>query len=245
MPNFLKIIPGKMELLQRLINKHKMWIGPLSPIIIAFVGYLDTITGLYLEMGIFYLIPIFLSTWYLGSKAGGIMACMATLSWMIADGVGAVPYLSWNLILWNGVAHLVFFLMIVYLLTRIKRQNNQLEDLARTDALTGLNNRRAFYEAVTHEIDACQRYGWVFTLAYMDVDDFKHVNDTFGHNVGDELLRLIGDILRQHTRRVDIVARLGGDEYVILFPQTDAQVARQVVTKLRIVLLENLKKGTF
>ena len=95
--------------------------------------------------------------------------------------------------------------------------------LALTDGLTGLLNHRAFYERLKQEFERYRRYGSNLPIIIADSDDLKKYNDTFGHPVGDEILRKIGEIFRETSRETDILARYGGDEFVILLPQTNAE----------------------
>ena len=110
------------------------------------------------------------------------------------------------------------------------------KELARTDVLTGLANRRAFYEALQVERSRAARYRRPITLACVDLDNFKRVNDTLGHSVGDELLARVADVLRQTLRLTDTIGRLGGDEFALLLPETDAPSAEALLEKLRVVL---------
>ncbi len=110
------------------------------------------------------------------------------------------------------------------------------KELARTDVLTGLANRRAFYESLQVERSRAARYRRPITLACLDLDNFKRVNDTLGHSVGDELLARVADVLRQTLRLTDTVGRLGGDEFALLLPETDAPSAEALLEKLRGVL---------
>jgi diguanylate cyclase (GGDEF)-like protein/PAS domain S-box-containing protein len=110
------------------------------------------------------------------------------------------------------------------------------KNLSRIDFLTGIPNRRSFYEAVTTESKRARRYQRPMTVAYVDVDNFKHVNDGLGHAVGDELLKTIGKGLEATLRETDTAARLGGDEFAILLPETDANNASIVMAKVQACL---------
>lgn len=105
--------------------------------------------------------------------------------------------------------------------------------LALTDGLTGLLNHRAFHERLRQEFDRYRRYGSCLSLIVADFDNLKIFNDTYGHPVGDEVLRELGDILRETSRESDVLARYGGDEFVILLPQTNAKNAHKMAERIR------------
>ncbi|RIX45684.1 MAG: GGDEF domain-containing protein [Rhodocyclales bacterium GT-UBC] len=105
-------------------------------------------------------------------------------------------------------------------------------NLANRDALTNLLNRRSFEKLTDREISRQRRHGGLFSLAVVDIDDFKKLNDSQGHHFGDLALKGIARILVAHTRQSDAVARIGGDEFAILMPQTDLAHARQLCAKL-------------
>jgi len=104
---------------------------------------------------------------------------------------------------------------------------------SRTDALTGLKNRRGFFEAVEAELTRGARSSRCLTLALVDIDNFKYVNDTRGHARGDALLVAVGRCIGATLREVDCVGRIGGDEFAILLAETDAQEARQILERLQ------------
>ncbi len=105
--------------------------------------------------------------------------------------------------------------------------------LSRTDGLTGLYNRRYFFEVATREFHLKARYDHTLTIILFDIDGFKLANDTFGHDMGDKILALIAQTAAAQVRDVDILARYGGDEFIILLPQTDAQHAFTVAERIR------------
>jgi diguanylate cyclase (GGDEF)-like protein len=104
------------------------------------------------------------------------------------------------------------------------------------DGLTGALNSREFYRQVELELLQAARHQRAVSIAYLDLDNFKQVNDNFGHNSGDELLRAVADCIRTNLRRTDLLARMGGDEFAIFLPETDTQAVEAVVAKIRLNL---------
>ncbi|HYE66125.1 MAG TPA: diguanylate cyclase, partial [Pyrinomonadaceae bacterium] len=124
----------------------------------------------------------------------------------------------------------------------LKKALEHEKKLARTDFLTGVANERYFYELVGAEIKRAGRYKHPFTVAYLDIDNFKNVNDRFGHGEGDSLLRLVADSVKSSIRSADVVARLGGDEFAVLLPETGFEPAQIVIGKVQKSLLEAVRR---
>src|SRR6185503_8856200 len=97
-----------------------------------------------------------------------------------------------------------------------------MRSLAERDTLTGMHNRRAFDEYLNGEFARFERYRRPFAVVLLDIDHFKAINDTYGHEAGDDVLRLLGAALRESLRDVDLAARYGGEEFAIILPETDA-----------------------
>ncbi len=114
-----------------------------------------------------------------------------------------------------------------------KAFEEKLRELAMTDPLTGVANRRYFYDQTDHELQRAVRYGHHLSLIYADLDHFKSVNDNFGHDVGDEALKLFADAALELVRDSDVVGRLGGEEFAILLPQTSEEGAFRLAERLR------------
>jgi diguanylate cyclase (GGDEF)-like protein/PAS domain S-box-containing protein len=132
-----------------------------------------------------------------------------------------------------------YFIVQLVDITDIKRSQEQMERLAFYDPLTGLANRRLFMDRLEQSLQHTRRSGKPAALLFLDLDQFKAVNDTHGHDVGDELLKTIADRLRHAVRREDTVARLGGDEFnVLLHEVRDVDAAGQVAEHLLSVLRE-------
>lgn len=115
----------------------------------------------------------------------------------------------------------------------LKQANQVADHMARTDELTGINNRRAFMELGEQTTHLCQRQGKPLSALLIDVDHFKQVNDTHGHSAGDRVLQQVGSLLAQQFRAADVCGRIGGEEFAVLLADTDAATATALAEKLR------------
>src|SRR5918912_2654169 len=112
------------------------------------------------------------------------------------------------------------------------------EEEAFTDHLTGLANRRRFERQLEREVSRTQRYGRPFCLLLLDIDNFKQVNDTYGHEAGDEVIRRLALTLQAGTRGIDLAARIGGEEFAVILPETDFEGGLDVAERLRLAVRE-------
>ena len=140
-----------------------------------------------------------------------------------------------------NIPPLGFFVLAAALITYLRVKQAELQAVIDTDLVTGATSARGFYRHAEREIYRSHRYGHPLTVAYLDLDNFKQVNDTYGHQEGDRLLRIVAQTIKTHIRAADRVARLGGDEFVILFSETDAPSARHAVEKIRAQLLARMQ----
>lgn len=203
---------------------------------IAVIAVIDHLTGTELSVVPLYLIPVAVAAWYIGRGSGRVMALLAGAAQLLADMSGNATAASWATILWNGAMIILLSMVMGEVLTRLHSALDSEHELARTDALTGLPNTRSFSEMATIEIDRSGRYHRAFTVASLDLDNFKSVNDTLGHAAGDRLLREVARTLRGNLRRVDVVARLGGDEFTLMLPETNAEQAGIAMSHVRVAL---------
>lgn len=119
---------------------------------------------------------------------------------------------------------------------KLKRNEAHIKELMRRDPLTELPNRRAFDERMAFELARTRRGGKGFSLAILDIDHFKEVNDTHGHNAGDQILQFFANLLSENMRDIDFFARIGGEEFAMIFPDTGVQQASEVAERLRGLL---------
>jgi diguanylate cyclase (GGDEF)-like protein/PAS domain S-box-containing protein len=133
----------------------------------------------------------------------------------------------------NGAGELTHFAAIERDVTEQKELERTLEKLSRTDPLTGLLNRRSFEEISAQEYSRFTRQGDEYSLLMLDVDHFKSVNDNYGHNIGDLVLKMLAEGCVANLRAHDVVARWGGEEFCVLLPCTDRDTAVRIAEKLR------------
>jgi len=210
---------------------------PVGMLLLAVVGMLDLLTGRELGFSIFYLLPVAWVSWRLPPTMGGAMALLGAVIWFASETYGAQTYSHPTIPVWNAAVRLGFFLLTVCAVVRIRKSLERERALSTTDALTELANSRAFYSAASREVERARRSASALSICYIDLDNFKTVNDTQGHLGGDRALKAIGGCLRSAVRVGDVPARLGGDEFAVLLPDTAADGARSVADRMRCALL--------
>ena len=223
----------------------KLFYVTVGFVLIGIIGTLDFLTGYELSFSVFYVIPIFLVTWFAGRKLGIMTSIVSAFVWFVADIVAAHPYSHALIPVWNSLIRLTFFLVITYLFSSLKNSTEREKELSRKDYLTGAANSRFFYKLAQMEIDRFQRYAHPFSLAFIDLDNFKFVNDQFGHAVGDQVLRTVVSSVKKHSRKTDTIARLGGDEFALLLSETNQESARIVLPKIQDMLLEEMRQNNW
>jgi diguanylate cyclase (GGDEF)-like protein/PAS domain S-box-containing protein len=158
---------------------------------------------------------------------------------------GTRVWISWtNRGLYDQEGRLTEILSVGNDITRLKKAEDKLRELATTDSLTGLFNRRSFFESGKIEVERSGRYASPLSLMMLDLDHFKEVNDTYGHETGDQVLQMLADVMRNTLRQVDIIGRIGGEEFAVLLPGTTRAEARISAERLRARVEESgLEKG--
>ena len=162
-----------------------------SFLLITMIGAVDYLTGYELSFSIFYLAPTALATWYVGRPAGLLIATVSAATWLLVDWTSGHPYSHRFYPFWNTAVRYGFFVIMAHLLTTLQHNLDREQKMARQDVLTGLMNSRAFLETAQILFNLAKRHGHATVLAYIDLDNFKQVNDTGGHPEGDRLLRII------------------------------------------------------
>ena len=146
---------------------------------------------------------------------------------------GADDYLTKPFHSGELVARVAVGRRIAALHREIQAKNHLLEEMALTDALTGLPNRRAVDVWASRELSAAARHDFAFWVVMADLDSFKKVNDTYGHDAGDSVLKTFAEILKTHTRQSDICARIGGEEFLVMMTHSDRGGTKTAVERIR------------
>jgi diguanylate cyclase (GGDEF)-like protein len=212
-------------------------------LLISAIGAVDYSTSAEISFTLLYLIPVAATAWLSGQRAGVAIGAFTAATWLAADYLSGGFHGNVLIYTWNFASRLTMLLVVGFLLARVRQLLLNERQMSRTDPLTRTVNSRAFREMAEAEISRSERYGYPLTLAYLDLDNFKAINDTLGHSVGDTLLRTVADTIRENSRKADILARIGGDEFVLLLPATDQEAARVAIAKIQHSVTDAMQKS--
>lgn len=226
-------------------------LGARSPVFVllacalaaAFIFALDLTTGEEIKLHVLYVFPLAVVATYCQRLTAALVALVVTTLLQIitySHQVVSVPSFITDI----GVAAAASAL-VVYLARAARSRYLAALNEAQTDPLTGLPNRRAVLSRVDWELLRQKRYGGALSLALLDLDGFKTLNDTRGHHAGDEALQLVADVLRQCTRDSDAIGRIGGDEFIIVLPNMQADDCRRKSRELGETIARRMQAAGF
>jgi diguanylate cyclase (GGDEF)-like protein len=228
-----------MKNLLNILNDQPVWvIFPVTFGICIIAGIIELLIGPEVSSAIFYVVPISIAAWYGNRDTGLLTAIMAALIWLATDKISGRHYSYPIIIYWNAAVRFGLFVIIALLITGFRTKLKEEEELADYDPLTGALNSRGFYQRAEKEVARCRRFHRTLSIAYIDLDNFKAINDELGHTVGDELLQTVGSVILQNIRRIDLLARLGGDEFAVVFIETGEMDSKSAVQKIKNHLLQ-------
>lgn len=230
------------KLFSALENRSTLFWTGAGIVSIGLLGLLDYLTGNEFTFSLFYLAPILLVTWAANLKAGQFLSILSALTLIGVQIAAGLEYSHPIFYFLNTLVRTTIYVILTDLVDKLKKTQKKERLAARTDFVTGMANRRYFYELLEAEIERIRRYPHPITVVYMDMDNFKQVNDLFGHKMGDEVLRWIASELKSKLRKTDIIARLGGDEFALLLPSTRLPEAEVVISKVRTNLTEEMRQ---
>ena len=238
-----KRAPGSMGLIHSVEKLGKPFWTLLGLAFLVLVGLADYYLLPYgMSVALFYVFPIALVTWLADAKTGTMIAIASAFIWYINDILVGPPNPHRIILVWNASVRLFFFTLTVFAIHVGKAYEHE-RAVANTDFLTGALNRRSFAVLAQRELDRLERYGHPFTVAYLDLDNFKFINDSFGHSTGNRCLQVIVSTMKTHLRKADMLARMGGDEFAVLLPETEEEAAKMVLFKVRNLLLDEMRKN--
>jgi diguanylate cyclase (GGDEF)-like protein len=203
----------------------------ISLILIILFGIIDFLTGFEFSFSLFYLIPVSITAWGIGKNAGLAMSVLSAVTWVVSNLLAGETYTNNFVLIWNTFMRLGFFSVVTILVHSLHLVLEEERSLARTDPLTGALNRRAFYDILTTKNLLALKNQRPCTLVYIDVDDFKRINDLKGHIAGDTVLKVVVNTIQNHIRNSDFLARLGGDEFALLLTESDQNTAQMIVER--------------
>ena len=222
-----------------------LWLSFLLFLIIPGIGVIDFLTGPAITFALIYLLPVSAIAWLNNRPAIVLASILTAITWIGVDFFSDRFPLSMVAYIWNFFSRLIILLVISILFSALKKTLLYAQDLSHSDPLTNALNSRGFKELAEHELQRSTRSEQPLTIAFLDVDNFKTINDTLGHNTGDLLLIKIVESIGVAVRKSDVVARIGGDEFVILLPETGQEAAKITINKMQEILLTVSKKNNW
>ncbi len=206
---------------------------------ILLISALDVFSGVELRVFPLYYLPITFAAWYLGWLGAVAAAALSTFGWYASNQLAGMQFS--HALIWagNSISQGLSFATVGLLVAALRSTMARERTLSRMDLLCPLLNRRAFFEESIRLLALCRRSKRPITLAYLDLDNFKAVNDSRGHKAGDDLLRTVAQVLTASIRSSDVAARLGGDEFVILLPEVGPEQAQSVLERLRAAICQS------
>jgi len=229
-------------MVEGLAQRSKFFWTVMGFVLIAVVGLVDYLTGYEISFSLFYLIPVSIMAWFTGRRYGIAASIVSAMVWLLADITAGQSYSHPAIYVWNSLVRFSFFVIVTLLLTGLEKILKHEKELSSIDFLTGAVNARLFSELLQKEIHRSQRYKHPFTLAYIDLDNFKTINDQLGHTMGDNVLFTVVNHAKGLLRKTDTIVRLGGDEFAFLLPETEVNGATSAISKVQNSLLAEMEK---
>jgi diguanylate cyclase (GGDEF)-like protein len=219
----------------------KGWLSVISIGVVLILGFVDYHTGVELSISFFYLIPVTMVAWAIGRIAGLRISVLSSATWLASNLLSGQEFSNPAIGVWNTLIRFGFYAIVTILLSELHHALEEERLLANTDPLTGALNRRSFNEVAEKKMISSEIHNHPYTMVYIDLDNFKTVNDTLGHAIGDLVLKTVVDTIHTQIRNTDLLARLGGDEFAVFLTEIDQKHAKPIVERIQISLLDKMK----
>ena len=222
-------------------NNHKIVSATWGAILFALMGGIDSLVIPEISLSFFYLLPISFVTWFVKKEAGIITAFASAV---IIFSLNNTHQPNGSALLdsyWESTVILMFFLTVCYLVFELRAAKEREKEIARIDHVTGLANKRLFFELARLEVKKSIRYRHPLTVIYIDIDDFTSIYDKLGQSIGNKLLQIVAETLKDSIRETDIMGRIGSDEFVILLPGSGHEPAQIVANRVQRQLREAME----
>jgi diguanylate cyclase (GGDEF)-like protein len=207
---------------------------PVSCVVLTgMFGLADYLTGFEFSFSLFYLLPVMIAAWFAGRRFSIFIATLCAISWYVAEATSGQTYSNPAFPVWNAIARLGIFMIAAIMLSELKRYIARVEELSQVDPLTGSYNRNFLYSTLAMEIEKSRRNNLTIALMYIDIDNFKSINDTWGHKRGDQVLRGTVEAIKGSIRTVDVVSRIGGDEFVVMLSNPSADEVAKIAERIK------------
>lgn len=231
-----------MDIISFLSKQRKSVLITFGVLALVLLGVGDYFaTAKLLEFSVFFALPISFFAWFLSCRTGVVASVISAVIIMGVNLSSPVHEINRRVAYWNALVWLGFFLLITFVIAELKLLHLRERELSRVDNLTHIATRLAFYEFATAEINRARRFRLPMTLAYLDLDCFKEINDRKGHATGDKVLIAVARTMQRSIRHTDMVARMGGDEFALILPDTSKDAAFKVLDKLLRGLSKNMQ----
>jgi diguanylate cyclase (GGDEF)-like protein len=214
--------------------------------LLALIFATDFITGYSVGFGGYYLLLVMATAWYSGATEAYLLAILSVVCRFFvityAPVYGFFPEYLYFFKLIDLTSKCIIVFVGCYLTLKIKEHIKVLHKMSKTDSLTGAMISKVFRENVASEIVRAKRYGHPLTLVYFDIDQFKKINDVYGHGVGDKVLQEVANGVNSNLREHDALGRMGGDEFAILLVETGIEEAKAITDRIRQNLIDAMLK---
>lgn len=233
------------RLLNSLESLSRDWLITIATGVVFILGVIDYLTGFELSFSFFYLIPVAMVAWIIGRNAGLVISVLCATAWLTSNSLSGHHFSNLFIGIWNTFFHFGFYAVVTILLAELRHALEEERLLTNTDPLTGALNRRSFNEIAEKKMISAEVNKHPYTMVYIDLDNFKIINDTLGYTVGDLVLKSVVDAIQTQIRNSDFLARLGGDEFAVLLTNIDQEQAKLIVQRLQSSLTEKMETNNW